>query len=157
MFGTAAVPAAEYRGDLNESVWLPDEAVAKAWGEYVQTGAVGDPTPPPAPFHVRVSYRQDQGTEVTWNAEADLESGIRGFRVLRDGKELADVPQAPVGRFGRPLFQGMTYHDTPAQPLVEMRYLDTSARPGAKNAYTVVTINSIGLKSESSPGNAPEE
>ncbi|MFI5457934.1 MAG: hypothetical protein ACHRXM_21045 [Isosphaerales bacterium] len=157
MFGKAAVPAAEYRDDLNESVWLPDEAVAKAWGEYVKTGAVGDTTPPPAPFHVRASYRKDQGTEVTWNAEADFESGIRGFLVLRDGKELANVPQAPVGRFGRPLFQSMTYHDTPAQPLLELRYLDTSARSGAKHAYTVVTINSVGLKSESSPGVAQEE
>ena len=91
--------------------------MAKAWAEYVKTGAVGDTTPPPAPFHVRASDRGEQGTEITWNADADFESGIRGFLVLRDGEELAKVPQAPVGRFGRPLFQSMTYHDTPAQPL----------------------------------------
>ena len=45
--GDGAVPAAEYKGDPKESVWLPNEAVAKAWMEYVKTGAVGDTTPPP--------------------------------------------------------------------------------------------------------------
>ena len=156
MFGNEAAPAAEYRGDLKESVWLPNEAVAKAWGEYVKTGAVGDTTPPRPPFHVNASYRGEQGAEITWNADADFESGIGGFLLLRDGEELAKVPQDPVGRFGRPLFQSMTYHDTPAQPLSEMRYLDTSAKPGEKHAYTVVTINSVGLKSEPSPGVALE-
>ncbi len=29
--GDTAVPAAEYQGDLKESVWLPNAAVAKAW------------------------------------------------------------------------------------------------------------------------------
>jgi hypothetical protein len=45
----------------------------------------------------------------------------------------------------------MTYHDTPAQPLAEMRYRDTPARAGAKHSYAVITINSVGLKSEPSP------
>ncbi len=37
-FGEVAVPAAEYHGDANHSVWLPNAAVAKAWMEYVKTG-----------------------------------------------------------------------------------------------------------------------
>ncbi|HWE39991.1 MAG TPA: hypothetical protein VG406_25800 [Isosphaeraceae bacterium] len=150
MFGKDAVPAADFRGDPKESVWLPDEAVARAWGEYVKTGAVGDTTPPPAPFHVRVTYRGGRGTEVAWNAEADFESGLGGFVVLRDGEEIAKVPRAPVGRFGRPLFQGMTYHDTPAQPLAEMRHLDESAGAGEGHVYRVVAVNGVGLRSEPS-------
>jgi hypothetical protein len=157
MFGKDAVPAADYHSDLKESVWLPDEAVARAWEEYVKTGAVGDTTPPPAPFHVKASFRGEQGTEITWNAEADFETGIGGFLVLRDGEELAKVPQAPVGKFGRPLFQGMTYHDTPVQPLPEMRHLDTSARSGEKHVYSVVTVNGVGLKSKPSPAVAVEK
>ena len=35
-------------------MWLPNEAVAKAWMEYVKTGTVADTTPPPAPSRVRV-------------------------------------------------------------------------------------------------------
>ena len=44
----------------------------------------------------------------------------------------------------------MTYHDTPAQPLPEMQYVDASAKPGEKHAYAVVAVNSVGLKSEPS-------
>jgi hypothetical protein len=145
-----ARPAAEFKGDPNEAVWLPNEAVARAWMEYVKTGAVGDTTPPPAPFDVRVLRKADEGTEVSWSAEADFESGIGRFIVLRDGQELAKVPPEPVGRFGRPLFQSMTYHDTPSQPMPQMRYLDTSARPGEQHTYAVIAVNSVGLKSEPS-------
>ncbi|MEK7675662.1 MAG: hypothetical protein AAB676_07500 [Verrucomicrobiota bacterium] len=42
----------------------------------------------------------------------------------------------------------MTYHDTPSQPLPEMRYVDASAKPSEKHAYAVMTVNSAGLKSE---------
>ena len=146
---TRPFPRRNSRATSKESVWLPNEAVAKAWMEYVKTGAVGDTTPPPAPFNVRVWPKGAKGEAGSGNrldAEADLESGIGGFIVLRDGQELAKVPQKPVGKFGRPLFQGMTYHDTPAQPLAEMRYLDTSAQAG-KHVYEVVTVNSVGLKS----------
>jgi hypothetical protein len=149
--GEEAKPAAEFTGDPKEAVWLPNAAVAKAWMEYVKTGAVGDATPPPAPFGVQASPKGEQGIEITWNAEADFESGIRGFVVLRDGRELANVPPEPVGKFGRPLFQSMTYHDTPAQPLPEMRYVDASARPGEDHAYAVISVNSVGLRSAPSP------
>jgi hypothetical protein len=151
LFGQEATPAPEYHGALEDSVWLPNESVAKAWMEYVKTGAVSDTTPPPAPMNVKASYQGEEGVEIIWDAEADLESGISGFLVLRDGQELATVPQKPVGPFGRPLFQRMTYHDTPSQPLPEMRYLDASANTSEKHAYTVIAINSVGLKSEPSP------
>lgn len=144
-----AVPAAEYKGNPLEAVWLPNEAVAKAWVEYVKTGAVSDMTPPPAPFDVKVS-KGTTGVEITWDAAADFESGIRNFIVLRDGQELAGVPENLVGKFGRPLFQSMTFHDTPDQPLSVMRYLDTSAGAGEKHTYTVVEVNSVGLKSQPS-------
>src|SRR2546427_7941341 len=140
LFGDEAKPAAEFKGNPNEAVWLPNEAVAKAWMEYVKTGATSDTTPPPAPFNVRVSSKDDQGTEITWDAEADFESGIRNFIVLRHDHELAQVPENPIGKFGRPLFQSMTYHDTPSQPLPEMRYLDAFAKPGETHNYSIVTV-----------------
>jgi hypothetical protein len=67
--------------------------------------------------------------------------------VIGDGQELAKVPETPIGKFGRPLFQSMTYHDTPSQPMPEMRYVDTSAKPGEKHKYSVISVNSVGLKS----------
>src|SRR6266850_1647110 len=35
--GDEALPAAEFKGDPKEAVWLPNETVAKAWMEYVKT------------------------------------------------------------------------------------------------------------------------
>src|SRR5260221_4056781 len=85
LLGEEPRPAAAFKGNPNEAVWLPNEAVAKAWMEYVKTGATSDTTPPPAPFNVRVSSKEGQGTEIIWSADADFESGIGGFIVLRDG------------------------------------------------------------------------
>jgi len=70
--GDTAVPAGYYKGKPEESVWLPNQAVAKAWMEYVKTGAVGDTTPPPPPFDVHVTRNGDQGAELSWDAEAEL-------------------------------------------------------------------------------------
>jgi len=149
--GDRAVPAASYQDDPSEAIWLPNEAVAQAWMEYVKTGAVSDTTAPPAPYDVTVTPRGDLGTEIAWNADADFESGIRCFIVLRDGQEVAQIPETPVGKYGRPLFQSMTYHDTPAQPMPQMRYLDTEAKAGKGHTYAVVTVNSVELKSEPAP------
>jgi alpha-L-fucosidase 2 len=140
-------PAGEFKGDPNCAVWLPNEAVAKAWKEYVKTGAVSDTTPPPPPYQVKAAPAGEAAMEITWKADADFESGIRNFTVLRDGRELARVPESPVGKFGRPLFQSMTYHDTPSQPMPEMRYVDATAKAGEKHLYAVITVNSVELKS----------
>jgi 6-bladed beta-propeller len=153
LMGDEPRPAAELQGDPKEAVWLPNEAVAKAWAEYVKIGSSSDTTPPPAPTNVKVwpkGAKGEEGAEIVWTAEADFESGIGGFIVLRDGQELAKLPKTPVGRFGRPLFQSMTYHDTPAQPLPETRYFDATFKPGAKHSYQIITVNSVGLKSEPS-------
>lgn len=149
LLGDQARPAAEFAGKAEETVWLPNERVAKAWSEYVRTGAVSDRTPPPAPADVKVS-RKAGGAEITWNAEADFESGLQGFLIQRDGQDLARLPEMAAGRFGRPLFQRMSYHDTPERPLPEMRFTDPDAKPGEKHAYRVIAVNSAGLRSEPS-------
>lgn len=142
-----AVPAAEYSGDAKQAVWLPNETFARAWMEYVQTGAVGDTSPPPAPFDLAIAGAAEGEIELIWSAEADLESGLRSFVILRDGDEIASVPEAPLGRFGRPLFQTMSYHDTPEAPLPEMKFRDAGAPKGA-HRYEVIAVNSVGLRSE---------
>ena len=116
----------------------------------MKTGATSDTTLPPAPCNVKAFSKGERGTEVTWKAEADFESGIQQFIVMRDGQELANVPEKPIGKFGRPLFQSMTYHDTPRQPLPEMRYFDASAKPDEMHTYSIITVNSVGLRSKPS-------
>jgi pimeloyl-ACP methyl ester carboxylesterase len=158
--GDTAVPAAEFKGDPKGAVWLPNAAVAAAWMEYVKTGTVSDCTAPPPPVDVRVNNRGDQGTEVTWDAVADPVSGLGGFIVLRDGHGVAQLPQhAPEEVFGRPLFQGLSFHDTPTDPSPRMVYWDTSPKAGVDHTdgvdhiygvdhtYTVTALSSAGVPS----------
>lgn len=150
--GNLALPAAKYLGDPRKASWLPTEAIAKSWTEYVKDTAVSDTTPPPAPTDVKVN-----GNELTWNAEADLESGLAHFIIERDGQELSRVPEQGKNPFGRPIFQGLQYSDTPTQPLVPMKYVDTSATAGQKHTYRVITVNTVGLKSPPSAGTVSDQ
>ena len=113
--------------------------------EYVKDTKVTDTTPPPAPTNVRV-----QGNKLTWEAEADLESGLASFIIERDGQFLANVPEQGKNPFGRPIFQNLQYSDTPTQPLVPMQFTDTKAEPGKKHTYRVIAVNTVGLKSKPS-------
>jgi pimeloyl-ACP methyl ester carboxylesterase len=149
--GQTAVPASNYKGNPLEAVWLPGESVARIWMEYVKNGTVADATPPLPPFNVRVTSRGNGGNEITWDAEVDFESGLGGFFVMRDDQALARLPATiPLGVYGRPLFQGLSYHDTPEGPPgpPEMRYLDVSAKPNEKHSYGVLAINGAGVTSQ---------
>ena len=145
LLGDIAVLAADFKGDLTTSNWLPDATFAKAWADYVKTGATSDSTPPPAPFRV-ATKATDAGVEITWDAHADLESGLRQFIVKKDGVSIGRVPETPKNPFGRPLFQGMSYGDTPTQPLAAMRFVDKGAKPGSK--YEIIAVNGVGLESK---------
>ena len=139
----APVPASKFAGDEEKSVWLPNESVAIAWTQYVKDTAVTDSTPPPAPTNLSVT-----GNVLTWSAEADLESGLAGFIIERDGQFLASVPEQAKNPFGRPIFQNLSYSDTPMQPLVEMRFVDAEMEPGKSHRYRVIAVNTVGLKSK---------
>jgi hypothetical protein len=145
--GSEAVPAARFAGEPLKAAWLPNEAIAKAWMEYVRDTKVSDATPPPAPSNVCL-----RGNKLTWEAEADLESGLAGFIIERDGQFLANVPEQGKNPFGRPVFQNLQYSDTPTQPLVPMQFTDTKAEPDKKHTYRVIAVNTVGLKSK--PGAA---
>lgn len=140
--GTEARPAGKFEGDPRQAGWLPNEAVAQAWMQYVKDTAVGDTTPPPAPTNVRLD-----GNQLSWEAAADLQSGLAGFIIERDGQFLANVPEQPKNPFGRPIFQNLQYSDTPTQPLVPMTYTDTQAEAGKTHTYRVIAVNTVGLKS----------
>jgi pimeloyl-ACP methyl ester carboxylesterase len=138
----APIPAAKFTGKREQSVWLPSESIAAAWTQYSQDTAVADTTPPPAPTNMRV-----ENNVLTWTAEADLESGLAHFVIERDGKFLANVPEQAKNPFGRPIFQNLSYSDTPTQPLAEMRFTDATAEAGQHHQYRVIAVNTVGLKS----------
>jgi pimeloyl-ACP methyl ester carboxylesterase len=137
------VSAAKFTGGREKSVWLPNEAIARAWRQYVKDTAVTDDTLPPAPTHLQVN-----GAELTWECEADLESGLAGFVIERDGEVLAKLPEQPKNPFGRPIFQNLQYSDTPSQPLVTMHFTDATAESGKTYHYRVIAVNTVGLQSQ---------
>lgn len=143
--GSVAVAEKEFDGNPRTAAWLPTETIARRWMEYVRDTEVTDKTPPPAPTNVRV-----EGKVITWDATADVESGLAHFVIDRDGEPLASVPEKPANPFGRPLFQNLQYSDTPTQPLVPMTFTDTTADPDTAHDYRVVSVNTAGLRSEPS-------
>jgi hypothetical protein len=143
LLGTEAVAAAKFDGDKAKAVWLPNEAIAKAWSQYVKDTAIPDTTPPPAPTNL-----VEKGNTLTWEADADLESGVAHFIIERDGQQIATVPEKPANPFGRPIFQGLQYSDTPTNPLVPMTFTDDKAEAGKQHNYRVVAVNTVGLKSK---------
>jgi hypothetical protein len=148
------VPVNSYKGDLAKVVWLPSQEIGKLWKEYVTTGQVSDKTPPPAPFNVKVADLGKDGTEITWDAEADFESGIGHFIVFRDGQELGNLPAVNLVRFQvRPNFQAgwiESYNDAPANPVPVMKFIDSWPKDNQKHVYTIVTVNTVGLRSKPS-------
>jgi hypothetical protein len=143
----APVPAASYVGAREQAIWLPGAAIATEWLQYETDTAVVDVTPPPPPTNLQVKGEESKW-ELTWEAEADLESGLRHFIVERDGHAIATVPEQPKNPFGRPLFQGLQYSDTPPQPLVTMHFTDAQAEAGKQHRYRVIAVNTAGLKSK---------
>lgn len=138
----APVSAAQFTGPRERSIWLPNEDIGRAWAQYVTDTKVPDATPPPSPRNVQVKENV-----VTWEADADLESGLAHFLIERDGQLLATVPERGANRYGRPIFQNLQYSDTPTQPLVTMRFTDANAVPGKTHRYRVFAVNTAGLKS----------
>jgi hypothetical protein len=142
LLGTDASPATDYNGEETQAVWLPNESIAKKWMQYVRDTAVTDTTPPPTAESVTIT-----GRELSWDARADLESGISHFIIERDGNEIARVPSRAKNPFGRPVFQGLQYSDTPAQPLVRMNFTVTTAESSRDHVYNVISVNTVGLRS----------
>lgn len=146
VLSSKADPAKDYKGQPEQAVWLPNEAVAKAWAEYVQNGAVSDKTPPPAPHSLKAALK-DGALEITWDCDADFESGLQAFVIQKDGKDIAQVPEKLIGRFGRAIFQNMSYHDTPEKlGIPAMRFVDPAGT--AQSEYRIIAVNSVGLRSQ---------
>ena len=136
----------DYPGDKRNASWLPDELFASRWSTFLRLGRVPDSSRPAAPYSLVA--RKDGGHIVlTWKADADFESGLGGFRIERNGEMLAQLPGKPTFRYGRPLFQVMSYSDTPSQPLARMQFTDRKPMALMPCEYRVFSINSAGLES----------
>lgn len=143
-------PAKEWSRDPLESSWLPNAAIAEAWVHYGKDTQIPDATPPNPPQNVRFV-----DGKLLWDAPGDLESGIAKFQIFRDGQLIATVPENGKNNFGRPIYQGLSYSDTPVQPLVPLQYVDATRDPKQSYRYTVQTVNTVGLASAPSATASP--
>ncbi len=139
---TPPLAANEFNGELARSIWLPNQRIAQQWTQYVTDTAVSDDSPPPAPSDVQL-----KDNVLSWKSKADLQSGLSHFVIERDGVEIAKV-EGPKHRFGRNLFQGLQYSDTPATPLVEMRYQLNNNQLAPASRFRVRAVNTVGGVSE---------
>jgi hypothetical protein len=126
----------DFAGDKAKASWLPNETVAKAWQEFCKTGSVADTTPPPPPTRVRAHLNG----KITWEVQADLESGVRAFNIYRDGK-LFGVAEGE----GKKSFQSHNYGDEPEPRLPRMNF--PYPDPGGKSRYAVSAVNGAGMES----------
>ena len=129
-----------YAGDKSAMVRLPDEASAKAWKEFATTNVVVDKTAPSAPYDVTVRQNGDV-LEISWKADADVESGIACFNIYRDGVPVGRVPEA--GEYQSYNFNGDNTYPVPA-PAMKYRLLET---PAKAIRIGVEATNRDGLKS----------
>jgi hypothetical protein len=132
-------PAASYKGKNRTAFCvLPDSLTAVKWREYIQTGTVADLTPPLAPYEVAI-HRIDATTmELTWKATADIESGIKQFRVYKNSNFIAAYPETG--------YQLVSANGDDAEPvrLPELRYCVTAT---VSDTISVSVVNHFGLES----------
>lgn len=144
LLGERAMLESDFVGMPLEASWFRNERIARLWESYVRDTQVPDKTPPPSPTEIRLN-----GKQLQWTATADLESGVAAFVIRLKGEEIARVPSAGKNRFGRPLFQGLQYSDTPLMPLVELSWSDDRLSKASAADVEVLTVNTVGLVSVS--------
>jgi hypothetical protein len=157
--GAAAQPAANYYSEAKAAVWLPNESVARTWEQYVKSGEPLDQSPPPAPEWIDVELLNDKGIRTNvlkWKCATDFESGLAGFVIYRGDKEIGRLPEKPIAKFGRPLYQPLSYHDTPEKnspgldPQGASHFeFKTEGSPSGGYEYRIQAINSDGMTAES--------
>lgn len=123
----------DYTGKKSGLCLFPDQATAKNWKEFVTTGKVVDKTPPPPPFDVKVKWNNNT-LEVTWKADADIESGILRFNIFRNGILVGKLPES--GDYQK--FDTNGDNTFPVN-VPEMKFVIT----GIKNVKTTIGVQAV--------------
>ena len=129
--------AAAYPGKKLAAAWFPDSLTAAKWREYVITGTVIDRT-----HDLQMKRRHNVTVEISWKADADIESGISHFNIYK-GSQL-------VGRFpGSGTYQQFDTNGDDTYPLLppEMR-TDVTLPWNDPDKISITAVNQFGLESE---------
>jgi pimeloyl-ACP methyl ester carboxylesterase len=130
-----------YTSNKESLCLLPDSNAAATWKEYILTGRVTDRTPPPAPFDLQLKAVNDS-VELSWKADADIESGIKCFIIYRDGQQIGRFPKTGIYQ----TFDTNGDNTIPKfPPCMKFRF---AAQNSKKTIICVSTINNDDLESE---------
>jgi pimeloyl-ACP methyl ester carboxylesterase len=130
-----------YKNNWN---WFPDKLFADRWLEFINTGKVTDTTPPSKPPYNVVVKNEGNNIVINWQADADIESGIREFRIYRDNKLVNPDPYRSKWNFQ------FDYHDNPIEIYDKFEFVDSTANSRKKYSYRISIVNKAGLESERS-------
>ena len=79
--------------DRKAKSWLPDSLTALKYLEFINTGTIKDISAPPSPFSL-ITNSTGSNLEITWRANADIESGIGYFNFYKNGALIYRFPQS---------------------------------------------------------------
>jgi hypothetical protein len=66
--------------------WLPNAGFARLWSEFSQHGTLRPSGPELAAPDLRAGREDDGGVRLAWRIVPELDGGLRGLRLYRDGK-----------------------------------------------------------------------
>lgn len=134
--------ASAYKGDPSALCWLPDSMTAAKWKEYVITGTVIDRTPPSAPYDLQLEVKHNRMVELTWRADADIESGIQYFNIYKGNNIIARFPS--VGDYQRFDLNGDDTFPVTTLPGMKMELTGIIVDD---NKISISTVNHFSLES----------
>jgi poly(3-hydroxybutyrate) depolymerase len=150
----AILPSGEFAGNKAKASWFPNRHFAEKWKEYMAAGSIRDTLPPPMPYRLTGTY-SGQRLRLDWDADADLETGIKTFVIYRDGNpyDTLEFPSAPANYFT--LEKGFQRWNDGDQPIPSvppaMTYTDAAVSGSGTYVYQVGTVNWSGLAGPKSP------
>ncbi len=119
------------------------------------TSSIKDSTPPPAPYNATGSF---SGKHITlnWDADADLETGIKTFIIYRNGNvyDTLQYPNMPLSHFTLEKgFQRWNDGDEPIPaPAPAMTFTDSSVNDTGTFVHQVACVNWLnGAGAKSAP------
>jgi hypothetical protein len=148
-------PLASFTGNKNAACWFPNSRMASLWRTFCITpsgaGQVKDSTPPPTPYNLAGTY-SNRSITITWDCDADLETGIKTFSVYRNSILLKTLTYTgSSGYLGAAGFQEYGFNDDPnPNPAPAMTYTDATVSDTGTYTFQVSCINFSNLEGDKS-------
>jgi pimeloyl-ACP methyl ester carboxylesterase len=136
--------SAAFTGNKLSQCWLPNRTFADMWVQYMKKGTLTDSTPPPAPYNLTGTYASGKLT-LKWDADADMQTGIKTFIVYRNGTLFRTLKYPTVTAFSSiPGYQRWEIIDAPnPTPAPAMTCADSTiaASDTGTYSYQMSTVN----------------